>query len=74
MSHHSPSQRRREARRAYDPNCGPMDICPYKSPFYIEDWLDGWKQGEEEYNKRMEEEEAERRMEEGGSFYDGSSD
>jgi hypothetical protein len=43
----TPSKRRRRAREAYDPNCDPMEVYPYKKGTYayienMVDWLDGW--------------------------------
>ena len=39
--------RKREARQAYDPNRSPFEVCPYKNPSYIEDWLKGWNEAED---------------------------
>lgn len=50
----TPSNRRHEAREAFDPNCSPMELCQYKNPSYIKDWMDGWEEAEEAYYAEQE--------------------
>ena len=50
----TPSNRRRKGREAFSPGSNPMDFQPYKKGswsyyFYLEDWIDGWKEAEEQW-------------------------
>ena len=52
----TPSHRRRKGRDAFIPGDDPRDHCPYISgnwfaDIYYDDFLDGWKEAEEEYNR-----------------------
>ena len=65
MSNTSPSKIRYRARKAYCPGCDPLDEFPWKPgswgyDMYMDDWLDGWKRAEKEW----EEEQASKRPEE----------
>jgi len=48
----TPSHRRREGREDFCPDTDPAEICPYKDPYKRDDWLDGWRQAEREYEQR----------------------
>ena len=57
----TPSNRRRKGRNAFDPNTDPMDIQPYNKnswwyESYLKDWLDGWSEAKEVYEKEQQEE------------------
>lgn len=54
------SARRRQGREAFDKNTNPEDVCPYKSNIYgwiekRQDWMDGWNEAEEAFNKSLNE-------------------
>ena len=56
----TPSKRRRKGREAFCPGGDPMDFQPYKVgswgyDFYLKDFLDGWKEAEEQYNNENNE-------------------
>lgn len=54
----TPSKRRREGRRAFDPNCSPNDFCPYYTTTWNWeakrlDWLEGWEQARIQHIKDL---------------------
>jgi len=60
----TPSKRRRQGREAFIPGENPMDWQPYRRgswgyDYHLRDWLDGWKEAEEVFNKEQEADEPE---------------
>lgn len=50
MGSRSPGRYRKEGREAYEPDGDPDHCCPYKSAWgHRDDWMEGWKQGEAQY-------------------------
>lgn len=50
----TPSKRRRKGREAFSPGANPMEFQPYKLgtwvyDYHLRDWLDGWKEAEEQF-------------------------
>lgn len=56
----TPSNRRRKGRNAFDPNCHPEELNPYLpmcsifDQIHSDDWMDGWREAEKEYQKQLE--------------------
>ncbi len=58
----TPSNRRRKGRETFVPGENPMDFQPYSmrfynSQYYLDDWLDGWKEAEAEWKTEQKEKE-----------------
>jgi len=59
MGSRTPSHRRREGREAFEPGLDPTAFCPYRGRHwdaqasYRQDWLDGWNEAKEAYEKTL---------------------
>ena len=58
----TPSGRRREGRNAYRPDINIEEVCPYKIGQWDweskrQDWIEGWKEADAQFDKDQEEKE-----------------
>jgi len=52
----TPSRRRKNGRECFDPDLNPENHNPYsKDSLYYEDWMEGWYEAAEIYNKEQRE-------------------